>query len=254
MGLVGGYEAPAQGLGALGLTFGASSSQLGEDGAAGAENLTSNLIDAGGYWRLTRGAFSLNARVAGDYLSVSSDRVVQTLSADGVGVSRTATGHWSGYGVNGRIRASYEVHLRNAYLRPQASVDYFQLKEGSYSEQGGGDAVNLAVDSRTSSRLSGFAGVAVGAVFGEGDSTWGPELLLGYRDVAKETLGDTTARFLSGGDAFTLHADQLGGQGLAARLSYKGENGSGGFAVESGAELRDGVSIYDVRLTAHFLF
>jgi uncharacterized protein with beta-barrel porin domain len=203
---------------------------------------------------VTRGAFSLNARVAGDYLSVSSDRVVQTAGADGLGVTRTATGHWSGYGVNGRIKASYEIHIRNAYLRPQASVDYFRLKEGSYSESGGGDAVDLAVNSRTSSRLSGFAGVAMGAVWGEGDASYGPELLVGYRDVAKETLGDTTAQFLSGGDPFTLRADQLGGQGFAARLSYKGENGSGGLAVEGGAELRDGVSIFDLRLTAHLLF
>ncbi|MDB5452864.1 MAG: hypothetical protein JWO33_1442, partial [Caulobacteraceae bacterium] len=122
IGMVGGYEMPALPFGVLGLTFGLSSSQLNEDGSAGAENLTTNLIDAGGYWRLTRGAFSVNAHVAGDYLTVSSDRLVQTLGADGLGITRTATGHWSGYGVNGRVRASYELHLRNAYLRPQASV------------------------------------------------------------------------------------------------------------------------------------
>jgi hypothetical protein len=91
-------------------------------------------------------------------------------------------------------------------------------------------------------------------VFGNDDLSWGPELLVGYRGVVQETLGDTTARFLSGGDAFTLSADQLGGQGVAARVSYKGENRSGAVAIEGGAELRDGVSIYDLRLAAHLLF
>ena len=46
----------------------------------------------------------------------------------------------------------------------------------------------------------------------------------------------------------------VSGQGVAAHLSLKGENGSGGFAVEGGAETRDGLSIYDLRLAGHIQF
>ena len=50
-----------------------------------------------------------------------------------------------------------------------------------------------------------------GRIYGA-DHSWGPEVLLGYKGVANESLGDTTARFVAGGDAFTLRADQLSGQ------------------------------------------
>ena len=72
--------------------------------------------------------------------------------------------------------------------------------------------------------------------------------------MAAENLGVTTARFVSGGDAFDLRAGNISGQGAAAHLSFKGENGSGGFAVEGGAETRDGLNIYDLRLAGHIQF
>ena len=113
--------------------------------------------------------------------------------------------------------------------------------------------MDLAVNSRTSSRLSAFAGVAVGALYGP-DRSWGPEALVGYKAVASEVLGSTTARFVAGGTPFVLQSDDIAGQGAVVHLSLKGENGSGGFAIESGAEARDGLNIYDLRLTGHVQF
>jgi hypothetical protein len=113
--------------------------------------------------------------------------------------------------------------------------------------------MNLAVQSRTSSRLSAFAGVAVGALYGA-QHDWGPEVLIGYKGVASNNLGMTTARFVAGGDAFSLRAADVNGSGAAAHLSLKGENGSGAFAIEGGAETRDGLSIYDLRLAGHVQF
>jgi hypothetical protein len=79
-------------------------------------------------------------------------------------------------------------------------------------------------------------------------------VLVGYKGVASESLGDTTARFVGGGDAFTLRSDNISGQGAAAHISLKGENGSGGFAIETGAEARDGLAIYDLKLAGHVQF
>jgi hypothetical protein len=95
--------------------------------------------------------------------------------------------------------------------------------------------------------------VAVGALYGP-DRSWGPEALLGYRAVVSETLGDTNAKYVAGGDPFTLRADNISGSGPVAHLSLKGENGSGGFSVGAGAENRDGLNIYDLRLTGHVQF
>jgi outer membrane autotransporter protein len=184
---------------------------------------------------------------------VTSDRVVEVLGGEGLAVSRTAAGRWNALGFNAHAMASYEKHFGTLYLRPLATVDYVRFTEGSYSETGGGAGMDLAVASRTSSRLSAFAGVAVGKLYGP-DHSWGPEALLGYRTVATETLGVTTAKYVAGGDSFSLRADDLPGSGLAAHLSLKGENGSGGFSVGAGAENRDGLNIYDLRLTGHVQF
>jgi len=253
-GAVAGYEIPRTALGILGVTFGASTDEIYADGADAGSDLHANLVDAGVYWRMTKGGFSANAKVGADYVKISSDRVIDVLGGDGMAVSRAANGQWSGFGVNARAAASYEAHIgRTLYIRPQGSIEYMRLAEGSYTESGGGDGMDLAVGSRTSSRLSAFAGVAVGALYGP-DKSWGPEALIGYRAVASETLGQTTARFVGGGDAFTLRSDDISGQGVAAHFSLKGENGSGGFALETGAEARDGLNIFDLRMAGHIQF
>jgi Autotransporter beta-domain len=253
VGAVGGYEIPRTALGILGASFGVSANQLYPDNVDAAEDLHATLMDAGIYWRASRGGFSANARVGGDYMKVSSKRVVEVLGGDGLAVSRTANGEWSAYGFNARGMVAYEKRFGRYYLRPQLSLDYMRLMEGAYTETGGGDGMDLAVKSRTSSRLAAFAGVAVGATYGP-DNSWGPEVLVGYKGVASESLGDTTARFVGGGDAFTLRSEDISGQGVAAHISLKGENGSGGFAVETGAEKRDGLAIYDLKLAGHVQF
>ena len=253
LGAVGGYELPRTAAGILGATFGASTNQIYPDATDAAENLHATLIDAGVYWRFTKGGFTANARIAGDYARVTSDRVIEVLGGEGLAVGRTASANWSGFGFNARAMAAYEAHFGNVYVRPQASVDYLRFIEGSYTESGGGDGMDLSVASRTSSRATAFAGVAVGALYGP-DHSWGPEALLGYQGVATEVLGVTTAKFVAGGDPFTLQSDNIPGQGISAHFSLKGENGSGGFAVTTGAETRDGLNIYDLRLTGHLQF
>lgn len=252
-GLVGGAEFPATSLGVVGLTLGGTSSELDEDDATVGESLVVSQVEGGAYWRMSHGAFFANARVAADYVSIKSERVIIGI-ADDLQISRTAKADWSGLGLAARLRAGYQLDWGGPlYVRPEAGLDYFRLREGSYEEDGGGDAVDLAVEARTSSSLAGFAGVVIGAAFGE-EVTWGPELLLGWRGVANESLGDTTARFRSGGDAFRLMADEVEGQGPAARLSFKGEGDVGAFVLDGGVETRGDLAIYDVRLTAHFRF
>ena len=254
LGAVAGYEIPRTPLGILGVTFGASTNQVYADGVDAAENLHATLLEAGAYWRMTKGAFSANARISGDYGRVTSERVIQVLGGQGLAVNRTAAGNWSAFGFDARAMASYEGHFAgHYYFRPMASLDYVRFVEGSYSESGGGDGMNLAVSSRTSSRVSAFAGVAVGALYGP-DRSWGPEALVGYKAVASEVLGATTARFVASSDSFSLRSDNIAGQGAVVHLSLKGENGSGGFAVGAGAETRSGLNIYDLRLTGHVQF
>jgi outer membrane autotransporter protein len=196
----------------------------------------------------------VNARAAADYLVATSRRVV-SFTADGATLfDGTASGHWTGWGLTSRMRASYEARFGDSlYLRPQLGLDFLRLNEGAYTE-GGGGAIDLAVGSRTTSELSGFAGLAIGAAFGETGAAWGPELLLGYRDVVSHDDGATTARFLTGGQAFTVFPNVAGGSGEVARIALKSESAWGAVALEGGAEVRDRLTVYDVKLAAHILF
>ena len=252
-GMVGGYELPATTLGILGVSFGVATNTVYPDKVDSAADLHANMMEAGIYWRASRGGFSANARLAGEYVKVTSDRVISILGSDGLAVNRTTNGSWDAFGVDGRMMVSYEAVRGRYYLRPLATLDYFRLMEGSYTEHGGGDGMDLAVQSRTSSRVTAFAGVAMGAVYGAARD-WGPELTFGYKGVAANNLGVTTARFVAGGSPFTLLANDISGQGAAAHVALKGENGSGAFSVEGGAETRDGLSIYDLKLAGHIQF
>jgi len=253
IGAVGGYELPHSRFGILGATLGASSNEIYPDNVDSAEDLHATLMDAGVYWRATRGGLSADVKLGGNYMRVTSDRVIEVLGGDGLAVSRTANARWTAYGFNAHGMVSYEKRYGRYYIRPQANLDYVSLMEGAYTESGGGAGMDLSVKSRTSSRLAAFAGVAVGAMYGP-DKSWGPEVLIGYKGVATENLGVTTARFVAGGDAFSLRSEDLSGQGASAHISLKGENGSGGFAMETGAEARDGLTIYDLKLAGHVQF
>jgi hypothetical protein len=252
-GLVGGYELPATALGVLGVSFGIATNTIYPDNVDAQSDLHANLMEAGLYWRTSVGGFTANARVAGEYVKVSSDRILSVLGGDGLAVNRQASASWGAYGVNARAYAAYEMARGRYYFRPEAMVDYFRLMEDAYTEHGSGSGYDLAVDSRTSSRLTAFAGVALGAVYGA-TRDWGPEVTLGYKGVVNQNLGVTTAKFVGGNDFFALLPNDVGGQGGAAHLALKGENGTGAFSVDAGAETRNGLSIYDLKLAGHIQF
>jgi hypothetical protein len=253
--LVGGVERDAAGLGILGATFGLGSMEVKDDGASAAQTLSVNRVEAGGYWRYVSGRLVFSARLTGSYIKADSHRAIFIYDdSDALLAKRVADGSWSGWAVNGGVAASYEGRIGGLYARPTASLDYLRLEEGGYSEKNGGDAVDLHVSARQSSRSTGFAGVVTGTRYGDNDSWWGPEVTLGYHEIGQAEAGSTTAKFLSGTNSFTLLADEIKGGGMVARVALKGESAGGAFAVEGGAEARDNISIYDLRLAAHFRF
>lgn len=252
IGVVGGYELPATRAGVFGLSLGALSTQIRPHDTSASTQVSSNLVDAGGYWRASYGRFSANARLGLDYMKATSRRAVDIVSDDQTLFSQTASGHWSGWGVTSRARVAYEGRWRNIYLRPQLGLDYLKLQEDGYQE-GGSDVLDLTVKSRDTSELTGFAGVAVGAVVGDDGAFWSPEVLIGYRNVLSRSGGSTTAAF-SSGETFTVGPVAYGDQGLVARLALKGESGPTAFSFEGGAEARDGLTIFDVKLAGHFNF
>jgi hypothetical protein len=118
-----------------------------------------------------------------------------------------------------------------------ASVDYYRLSEDGYVEEGGGDAFNLTVDSRTSDEFALNATLTAGYDFGRREAGAGwlrTELEAGRRQILGGSLGATTARFADG-DPFTLLPEDRT-DGWVGRLRVVG--GQGGFQLggEASAE------------------
>jgi hypothetical protein len=251
-GLAGGAEAPDTGFGAVGLQTSFINVDVDEDGAASSESLSGSVISAGLYWRAEGGPLSLDLGVTGGYAALKGKRAIVDVDS---GIQRTADSDWNGGTLAGHGNIGWRFDAGPLYLRPHATFDYFMLKEDGRTESGGGEGMNLAIGKRTSQQLGAFAGVTIGARLGE-ESTlvWAPEVTAGWRQVSGDGVGDTTARFVAGGPAFTLAAPDLKGGGAVVRLALRGQAKYFDLAVEAGGEVRDDYEAYDARLVARVVF
>ena len=226
--LTGEYET---GVGRLGATV----SYMGNRHTIGGESeVKSNSFEAAAHWRAQWGPFAGFARASLGHAKFDSERIFMGLAGTET-VNRTIDGKWNGNFVTFAGGVSAEGGGRYLYFRPAVSVDYIRLKEDGYSETGGGKALDLAVDGRTSDELGLNSGLTLGAnVLGASkrDPGWlRIETEGGWRQILNGGVGATTAHF-AGGDNFTLSGDNST-SGWFARLRAFG--GSSGFVM--GGEL-----------------
>jgi uncharacterized protein with beta-barrel porin domain len=247
-GLVGGYERMGAGGGALGVTFSYMNIQDRDSASAVGEHTVASLLEAGGYYRRALGGFRFSARGAGGYAFFHEDRqLVYT------GVQRRALSNWGAFFADAHVGGAYEWHVGRFYARPEISADYLYLRENGHTETGGGDGFDLAIDSRSSHRLSGEAILTLGTQFGR--DTWlRPELRGGYRRIFSGDLGDTTARFTSSSTPFTLDGAPDKGGWFTVGFSLKGGTNLSYLALEGDADFRDGEQRYDLYIAGRSMF
>ncbi|MBA2936468.1 autotransporter domain-containing protein [Sphingomonas sp. CGMCC 1.13654] len=208
-------------------------------------SVTSNQYEASLYWRGDWGGLHTWARASGATINFHSHRRFEG-EDDGSQVIRTADGRWNGKLFSGSGGLSYSLKLGKFSLRPQASVDYYHLHEGGYSEDGGGTGMDLIVDGRTSDEFAANGSVALGYQFFDERADEGgffrAELEGGRRQLISSKLGDTVARF-TGGQDFTLTADDRT-SGWTGAFRLKG--GTSGYTISGefdGEQQQDHVSI-----------
>lgn len=256
-GLAGGYEVPiGTGNGVAGLSAAYLSSDVRNQDRSISSTLDVNSFLVGGYWRDRRGNLLLDASLNAGYLWVESNReVIDQSPTTGVrNVQKEVAGDWSGLLAAGRFGAAYDWKAGNMYLRPDLFIDYVYLREGGYTESGGGGAIDLQVDGRSSYQAAAEVGVAWGARFGR-TFRWGPELRVGYRTILAGGLSDTTARFVSiPGQPFTLSSIEQDKGVLVVMAGVKGSGAYSNFAFEAGGEIGDLYRAYMARLVVRFLF
>lgn len=251
-GLAAGVEGAETSLGTFGIQTSFLNVNIEENGAAAAETLSGSTLSAGVYWRASAGALQASAGATGGYAWLKGERAVVDLDA---GLSRTATADWTAVMGTAHMALSWTAEAGRYYARPMLRADYVYLGEDGRTERGGGEAIDLAIDERTGQQLAAFAGVALGATFGDPEAMlWRPEVTAGYRALTGDGAGATTARFVSGGPAFTLDAPELDDGAMVVRLGVRGLSRHFDLALEGGGELRGDYQAYDARVTARVAF
>jgi autotransporter-like protein len=247
-GATGGYDLSLGGFGSVGVT---AAYLWGKDGHD-ANELLSNHYEGGVYWRGGTGPLQAWARATAGTISFHSKRNFNADSSSGA-VTRAADGKWNGKLYSGSAGASYEAHFGRLSIRPNASIEYYKLSEGQYTETGGGDAMDLTVRSRSSDETAANALMSLGYDLAgrDPDSTWlRLELEGGRRQILSGSLGNTVASFGSG-DPFTLTAEERT-SGWRGAFRFIGGGDSMSFAAAVNAEQQQGKMSIGARLGVNF--
>lgn len=216
-------------------------------------SIISDSYEAGVHWRGKFGPVLGFARGGiGRSDSSGTRRFVGGSEDDAVDLS--VSREWSGEFVSASGGIAVEGGGQFFFFRPSVVIDYLRLSEDGYEETGGGDALNLTVDGRTSEEVGLNAGIAVGAdLFGmrARDESWiRIEAEGGWRELLSSTLGATIAQY-GDGDAFTLTPDARE-SGWFARLRGLGGDGSYKIVGEAGLEEQFGNVGYAFRASLRF--
>ena len=254
-GVIAGYERPDGNDGFIGFSGSYMSSEIRNQMRFLGSHLAASAVTGGVYARRPYGGLMLDADLTGGLAWFDSTRrIVDQNAANQQVLIRQAEGHWTGLIGAARIGALYDMKVGSWYLRPAGSIDGIYLREGSYTERGGGPSVNLAVDTRTSYEATAQLGVKFGTSFGRG-YRWGPEFELGYRSVLAGEAGETTAAFAStSGSEFILAGVQRAKRLLVIRAALRGQGAYSNFTFETGGEIGENYEAYMARLAIRFVF
>lgn len=161
---------------------------------------------------------------------------------------------WTGYHMTAAARMARMFEFGRYFMRPAVSVDYLALYEDSYVETGGGTGVDLAVDERDSSSLSGSALLTFGAVFEGTNSWWSPHARVGYRNEFSDGETETTANFVDQDERFTLRSQQIPGSGFIFGFGVTAGSGYSTFSLDYDADVREDFIRHTARMILRMVF
>lgn len=246
-GLAGGAEA-ISGDQALGVSAGFITTDFHDRGADPREQVSMTLLTGGAYWRIRSGGFLAQLGAGLGYAVFDGERHLS-----GAGLDLTADGRWNGWLAKADASAGYRFEAGALYAQPKVALNYVRLSEGGYQEKGGGDGFDLKVDKRVGDFLTGEAGLAIGARFGDAEAFWAPEVSVGYRRRLAGAAGRTTARF-GDGDSFTVDAEAPFEHAVTGRAGVKMGFGGVLIAIDGGGAFEADYREYDVRALIRYQF
>ena len=141
----------------------------------------------------------------------------------------------------GSARVVYDGKLGNLEIRPTAAIDYVDVQEGAYEEFGGGDAVDLQVDERNYESLRASASISIAQPRPGDITTFTPEIRAGVRTELAGDAPEVTARFVQGGERFTVYGADLPELSYTAGFGLSWVNDFSAVSVAYDLEAADGV-------------
>lgn len=210
--------------------FGGSVAFLnGKDGNSSNDNeVSSSQFEGALHWRLQSDGWLASARVSGAPISMKGTRFFRA-DAGATDIEKTIRGKWDGqlYSASGSV--AKDARLGGITIRPTVAIDYYKLKEDGYAESGGGDALDLTVQDRSSDELAVSGTVALGLEFGGADEYDGWtrfELEGGRRQIVGGSLGATVASFKDGTPFTLVPEDRTSGwvgrfRGIAGNSAFQ---------------------------------
>lgn len=177
------------------------------DNNGGTQSIDTTQHDLAAFWRTDgEGPLYAFARVGAAKMSFASERTV-AVTANDTDYSYASYGDWKGWLFSGMGGVTYDIAAsRQLLIQPKARLEWYRLQEDGYSESGGGDAIDLTVDKRTSTSLSGVTALAVSYAFAPRHRDYRPltlEVEAGRRTLLSGDLGVTQASFADG-DPFII--------------------------------------------------
>ncbi|MBL8629565.1 MAG: autotransporter domain-containing protein [Rhodospirillaceae bacterium] len=157
------------------------------------------------YGRHQNGQNFTQAILGGSYNTYRSERRVVTGT-----IEREPIGSWKGFNMGGAVDTGTQLRFDQLRFTPYMRAQYVRVHEGSYTETGGGDGVNLDYDSRDQDSLRGGLGFVAERRFVIFQDVGIETALRG--DYAREFSpggANVSARFAAGGATFTQVGQKL---------------------------------------------
>ncbi len=212
-GIAAGVDRPWLGSNALGVNFAWAGSRIEEKDSFDDEFMV-DTISLGAYGSWSLGPLFLDLHGQAGYNKYRQQRRVEIDTFE-----RRPEGDWDGHQYSGSARLGADFLIGKTRITPMAGVDYLQLEQNDYAEDGGGDGIDLFVGEQeaTSTRVSGTLEVAHTFQVGEGLLT--PAVRGGYRQELETDPLTTTARFRDGTEVFQITGDAFEDSGYVGGFS-----------------------------------
>ena len=203
-----------------------------------------------GYFRIGSALRHLQGALTFGYDTFKSERRVVFGSTD-----RSVLGDWNGYEMGGALQFALGVKRGGWSLVPSARLSYLLLHQGSHTETGGGDGLNLTFLSDNTDSLRaglGFSGRREWVL--EDESVLQAEVRTTYTREFMTGSRNMEVVFAAGGTPFVLQAGALTQNVLSLGFSVFYKNDHATIALDYDAEKASGYNAHTGTVTVRFRF